>query len=188
MKWNGLMRTGVAVVTLAILALTTFAPAAEAGHGHGRGRGNGNVRYKGRGNDTRVVYRQRVIHRSDSGLGPAIIGFIGGVAVGSAISNSHDRYYDRDDDRGYRDRDYRDRDYRDRDYGRDGCSAGRGGARVADYSYYDPYCDEPFDSFDACSAHERSSRHPLVIKVVIANTGQCVDTYRYQNGNWRDCD
>lgn len=189
MKFNGLMRTGVAVVTLAVMGATTFAPMAEAGNGHGRGKG----RYKNRSSHSRVVYhRDRVVHRrSDSNLGPAIIGFIGGVAVGAAINSGRDRYYERDYDYGRtRDRDYgyRSSGCSDHGYSHARGSCGGGGYARAEHVYYDPYCEERFASFDDCRSHQRSCGHPKVIQVVVASSGQCVDTYRYRNGGWRDCD
>lgn len=188
MKFNGLMRTGVAMLTLAILALTTFAPAAEAGQGRGNG-GNGR-RWKdssseSRGSGWNGGGRTRVIHRSsNSNLGPAIIGFIGGVALGAAISNSHqqDRYYD---DRGYGGDGYGGGRTVSRDRGcNDGY--GRGDARQADYSYNDPYCEVRFSSFDECRAHERGCNHPRVIQVIAMDGGGCVDTYRYRDGGWHN--
>jgi hypothetical protein len=69
-----------------------FAPAANADHG----RGNANGHYKNRGDEggyVRAGYpvRQVYIQRHSDSVGPALIGFIGGLIVGSAI-HSHPVY------------------------------------------------------------------------------------------------
>ena|SRR2546426_8652039 len=81
----------------ATLAVAVTAPAAEARHGGWR-------RYKDYSCDTRVVRRScepaRVIEVRSSSCGlPAFAGFIGGLALGTALSNApepdyhHDYYY-----------------------------------------------------------------------------------------------
>jgi len=76
-------------ILLAVLALGSLAPAAEAGHGNG----NGHSRYRGDGGYVRAGYpvRRVVIERHSDSVGPALIGFIGGLVVGSAI-HSHPVY------------------------------------------------------------------------------------------------
>lgn len=162
MRNNGLMRTGMAMLTLASLALTTVAPAADASH-----RGNGR-RWKSRGSYAsdygygRGGYRTRVIEvrRSSSCAGPTIAGFIGGVALGAALSSRPSQGYDR----------------YDYGYARD------------EYDYYDPYCGRRYDTLDACSAHYGSCGHRRVVTVISEETGDCVDNYRYGNGRWSHYD
>ena len=77
-------RGWAAGILLTALALGALAPAADAG----QGRGNGHRRY--RGYEPRTVragypVRRVVIQRHSDNLGPALIGFIGGMVVGSAI-------------------------------------------------------------------------------------------------------
>jgi hypothetical protein len=82
-------RSWAAGILLTALALGALAPAADA-----KGHGNGNRRY--RGYEPRVVragypVRRVVIQRHSDNLGPALLGFIGGLVVGSAI-HSHPVY------------------------------------------------------------------------------------------------
>jgi hypothetical protein len=194
MRLNSLTKAGVSALTLAILAITLVAPAAEAGHrrdrgsdsewrgsdSHGSGWSSGRDserRWKGRSGEDRAARggnrgsaRVVEIHRSSS-AGPILAGIIGGVALGAILSNSgrvngsHDGAYERGYDHGYQD-----------------------GTARADYDYYDPYCEETFSSFDACRDHERDCRHPRVIQVIATDSGRCVGAYNYRNGGWRPCE
>lgn len=56
------------------------------------------------------------------------------------------------------------------------------------YVYVDPYCDARFESLEAARAHFRYHRHPYVVRVIEANSGHCVDGYRYNDGVWRHWD
>ena len=83
-------RGWAAGILLTALALGALAPAADAG----QGRGNGHRRY--RGNEDRYVragypVRRVVVQHHSDNLGPALVGFIGGLVVGSAI-HSHPVY------------------------------------------------------------------------------------------------
>jgi hypothetical protein len=168
---------------VAVLALLTVAPAAEAGNGRGKQRRykqSYGERYRGhdgsrwsrnddrghrghRGRGRRVVE----IHRS-SNAGPVIAGIIGGIALGAALSN-HGRSHVRHD-RGY---------HRDR-----GDCGPRRSYRSAGYAYYDPYCDARYESLDACSGHMRSCDHPRLVQKVHASSGEYVEEYHYKRGTW----
>lgn len=175
----------VAAALLASVSLATLAPAAQAGNGRG-----GPKKYR-KGEYRQVDYRPRysnggsygarrvVVHRSD-GAGPAIAGFIGGLALGAILSNSQhdayaspprdycppsrDRYYD--DDRGY-------------------CSS-RDDYRDSDYGYDDPYCHERFSSLDVYLVHARRCDHPRVVRVIDSRGGDCVRVIHYDRGQWGD--
>jgi hypothetical protein len=59
-------------------------------------------------------------------------------------------------------------------------------AAQADHYYYaDPYCDLRFSSLDAYHSHVGHHRHPTVVHVVEIRTGDWVDSYHYDHGNWR---
>lgn len=177
---NHLVRTGVAAFTLAILSLTTVAPAVEAG---GRGKGR---RWKGEYSSCEAPRhysrhaRSRVVHRRSSDAGPLLAGLIGGIAIGAAISNrdgyTKERYYGRDYDY--------DRDC-DREYSRGYKRGYRHGSR---YAYYDTHCDRRFASLDACGSHMRSCDGPKVVQVVNVESGRCVDHARYASGRWQEWD
>ena len=94
----------LAVVLIAIFALATFAPLAEAGNGRGKHR-----RYKG-GYKTRVVERvvvpqHRYYQRRDSNAGPFIAGLIGGFILGATTTRAAAQeryvYWDPYCERGY---------------------------------------------------------------------------------------
>lgn len=59
-------------------------------------------------------------------------------------------------------------------------------AAPAGYSYYDPYCDERFATLEIYRAHLHHHHHAAVVRVIESNSGDCVDTYRYQGGHWND--
>ncbi len=62
-------------------------------------------------------------------------------------------------------------------------------APVRSYRYYDPSCDQSYDSMDECRMHFREHRRsPRVIQVIEVSSGECVRTMRYEDGNWRDYD
>ena len=57
-----------------------------------------------------------------------------------------------------------------------------------DYYYYDPYCGERFASLEIYRTHLRDCRHPRIVRVIDADSGCCIHTYRYRHGDWADCD
>jgi hypothetical protein len=156
---------------VAVLALLTVAPAAEAGgrNKHRRHKQTYGERYRGHDNYRNRGRGRRVVEiRRSSNAGPVIAGIIGGIALGAALSNhgnayvSHGRAYHRD---------------------RGDCGPRRS-YRSAGYSYYDPYCDARYESLDACSGHMRSCDHPRVIQKVRASSGEYVEEYHYKRGTW----
>jgi hypothetical protein len=54
------------------------------------------------------------------------------------------------------------------------------------FSYYDPYCDERFVSLEVYRGHLHRHHHPRIVRVIELDTGDCVRSYRYQDGGWRD--
>ena len=56
------------------------------------------------------------------------------------------------------------------------------------YDYYDPYCDERFDSLQSYRGHCGTHRHTYTVRVIEVRSGDCVDTIRYSDGGWRHCD
>ena len=197
MRLNTVTKSCVTAVTLALLALTTVAPAADAG-GHGRGKGR---RYKDSGYESRYRgnirpggYRSEYRRsRSSSDVGPVIAGVAAGIAIGAAISNSARVHADvRYSNRGYQGgRTYR-RDcgshasgyHRTQAYG-SSCGGGARGVRSARYAYYDPYCGQRFASFDACGASQRGCDHQRIVRVVDSRSGGCVNNYGYRDGGWQ---
>ena len=59
-------------------------------------------------------------------------------------------------------------------------------AAPAGFSYYDPYCDERFVSLEVYRGHLHRHHHPRIVRVIELDTGDCVRSYRYQDGDWRD--
>lgn len=59
-------------------------------------------------------------------------------------------------------------------------------AASADHYYYvDPYCDVRFSSLGAYHSHLGHHRHPSVAHVIEIRSGDWVDSYHYDHGNWR---
>ena len=56
------------------------------------------------------------------------------------------------------------------------------------YLYHDPYCDESFVSLEIYRTHLHRHHHPRVVRVLERDSGDCVRTYHYSNGDWRDGD
>src|SRR5262245_63468643 len=91
MRLNTVTKSCVTAFTLAVLALTAVAPAADAG-GHGRGKGR---RYKDGGYESSYRgavrpggYRSEYRRSSSSDAGPVIAGVVAGIGIGAAIGNS----------------------------------------------------------------------------------------------------
>ena len=61
-------------------------------------------------------------------------------------------------------------------------------AAPAGFSYYDPYCGERFGSLEIYRAHLHHHHHPRIVRVIELESGDCVHTYRYQQGRWDDWD
>jgi hypothetical protein len=140
------------------MALGTIAPAAWAGHG----RGGPHKFRRGRAVE-RVVVRHEVVHRSrsNSSLGPAFAGFLGGLALGAAIGNNGNAYaYDRP-----------------------------APAVRAEFFYWDPYCHVRYSSLDAYRHHLHDGcRHPHRVRVIRYSDRECVRSMDYRGGQWRDCE
>jgi hypothetical protein len=54
------------------------------------------------------------------------------------------------------------------------------------FCYYDPYCDERFVSLEIYRGHLHHYHHPRIVRVVAIDSGECVQSYRYHDGEWRD--
>ncbi len=56
------------------------------------------------------------------------------------------------------------------------------------YSYYDPYCGDSFATLGLYRSHLYRHHHPRVVRVIEVDSGACVDTYRWHDGDWRSWD
>lgn len=56
------------------------------------------------------------------------------------------------------------------------------------YVYHDPYCDEDFVSLEIYRTHLHRYHHPRIVRVIERDNGECVRTYRYWDGGWREWD
>ena len=80
---------GLGVLLLATAAAVTLVPAAQAGHAYGRVRYKGPGRVLGGPGIVRVVERRPIFSERHSDVGPAFVGFLGGLVLGSVLSNAH---------------------------------------------------------------------------------------------------
>ena len=98
-------------------------------------------------------------YHGESGAGPAIAGFIGGLVLGSQL-HSHTVV---------------------------ACPPPRRVVYApppCEYEYYDPYCDETFSSLDECYDHIQYEDYPMVVQQIDIRTGDCVDNYEWSSGRW----
>jgi hypothetical protein len=56
------------------------------------------------------------------------------------------------------------------------------------YVYHDPYCGESFVTLEVYRSHLRHHHHPRIVRVLERDSGTCVHTYRYADGDWREWD
>ena len=56
------------------------------------------------------------------------------------------------------------------------------------YVYHDPYCGESFVTLEIYRSHLRHHHHPRIVRVLERDSGVCVHTYRYDDGDWRQWD
>ena len=56
------------------------------------------------------------------------------------------------------------------------------------FVYNDPYCDESFVSLEIYGAHLRHHHHPRIVRVIERDSGDCVHTWLYRDGDWHDWD
>ena len=52
--------------------------------------------------------------------------------------------------------------------------------------YWDPWCHERFSSLRAYHLHTRHHHHPRVVRVIAIENGDCIDTWRWYDGGWRN--
>lgn len=110
------------------------------------------------------------VHQS-SGAGPAIAGLIGGFILGSAVAHSqpvvvHERLYS--------------------DPVCEAPVVVHERVYTPSVRYYDPYCDEYFDSLSEYRFHARDYRHPSLVRVIDVRSGDCLETLRWSDGQWCD--
>ena len=161
MKPNFEMRRWVSGLVLASFAVAALSPAAEARPGR---------RYKGVPEygpppavshsgyaPRRVVYVER-----HSDAAPLFAGLIGGLVIGSILAQSNAPAYPSGP----------------------AYSPGPACAPAPAYYYYDPWCHERFTSLGFYQSHFYHHHHPRVVRVVSVETGACVDTYGWHDGNW----
>jgi hypothetical protein len=165
MKLNTMKHRVVTGALLASVALSSFAPAAFAGSGRGRWK-----------NRSAGYPTQRVVvdHRGSS-WGPAIAGFIGGVAVGTVLSDrAHANV-----DVGYSSRSYGGQAYvRDEECYR------------PSYVYEDPWSGRRFDNLNVFLSYSRSCEggHWPIARVIDARTGACEQYVCWHDGGWHNYD
>jgi hypothetical protein len=51
--------------------------------------------------------------------------------------------------------------------------------------YWDPWCHERFTSLGIYRSHFRYHHHPRVVRVISVESGACVDSYAWHDGDWR---
>ena len=191
MRLNSTSHRFIAGLVLATVAAGSLAPAAFAGQGAGT--------WKSRRDRGAYVERSSrapryVVHRGSS-AGPAIAGFVGGLALGTLLSNRSDHggrvAYDRGCEAPVVQRRVyvRQAVYRG-DYGGQmayrGGYGGRGECEASAYYYVDPWTNQRYASLDAYSADCRG--HTPIAKVIDANTGEWVQTVCRHDGGWHDYD
>ena len=153
----------IATGLIATMAVLGWVPAAHANHYR---------RYKGVNGYSPAPQRVVLHEHYGSGAGPVLAGLVGGFILGTVVSN-HEQVYVHGGSS------CASRSYSSRDYGT--CQYDR----PARYAYYDPCCDEWFDSVDECRLHFRDRRHFRAIRVIDLSTGECVRSMHYSNGGWR---
>ena len=52
------------------------------------------------------------------------------------------------------------------------------------YYYWDPYCHERFASLGLYHSHFYHHYHPRVVRVISVETGACVNSYQWYEGDW----
>jgi hypothetical protein len=163
MNLNTASRRSVAGMVLAALVVASLAPAAYAGHGQGWGKVKKYRRYE---QAPRVVERRTYglppvveIRRSSSSVVPAIVGFIGGLALGATLGSSGA-------------------------YAEPG--AGCCEPEPA-YFYDDPYCHERFATLEVYLVHVRHHpHHPSIVRVMDVHGAHCVRQLHWHDGRWQD--
>lgn len=155
MNFSTRMTKTVAVGLLASMAMLTIAPLAEAGNKRHR-----HSRYKGVScESSHRVHRSqwRVVHDRHSHAAPVIAGVLGGIILGTAISNARTEPV---------------------------IVRERVVVREHPQRYFDPYCETWYDDLDECRYSMRDHRHPMVVQLIDTRRDQCVETYRWHRGDW----
>jgi hypothetical protein len=153
-------RSTFALLTLATV-LVVAAPAAQADRGGRRYKYSGPERVIVRDRSYRPVYRNH-----SSGVAPALLGFVGGLIVGSTIQHHetvvrHDTYIHHD------------------------CPPPHV-VYTPRNDYYDPYCHETFSSLDEYYDHTCRYDHPRVAQIIDVRSGEIVGECSWQQGGWQD--
>lgn len=104
-----------------------------------------------------------------SGAGPALVGFLGGLVIGSQL-NHHVVY----------EHEYCPPPTRVIYTAPPQVSCDR-------YEYYDPYSDRSFRSLDDCyqAMRDDDDDAPMVVEQIDVRSGQCVETWCWSDGGWR---
>ena len=155
MNSDRIPRLSVAGLLLAALAVSAVAPVAEANQGSWR-------RYKSDPREVRVVRhdyapRREVEYRSSSSAGPALAGFIGGLALAAILNHSSQSY-----------------------------EYAQAPPPEPDYYYYDPYSHERYASLEIYYSNTRHCDHPRIVRMIDARSGECVRTYCRDHGRWAE--
>ncbi len=156
MNLRKVLNRTLAITLVLSTGMLAVAPAAMARGNHGK------VRYKGIAHSRYVGHDRHaprfIVRHDHDGAGPVLAGLIGGLILGTALSNAappvvvHERTV----------------------------------VRAPQYRYWDPYCDEWFVSLSACSEHCRYEGHPRLVRVFDGYDGPCLRTLRWSDGAWYD--
>lgn len=58
----------------------------------------------------------------------------------------------------------------------------------ANYSYWDPYCEESYGSLERYRSHSRGCDHPQVVRVIEVSSGDYVRDVCWRDNAWREYD
>jgi len=176
MKLHNHTHRSVAAALFATMAVSAIAPAAFAGHGKGSKKNRGGD-YRGGGYSQPVV-----VERHSSSAGPAIAGFIGGLAVGTILSNHGGDTYA---EGGYYDDGYNGRGRGRASYGAS-VQVSNGYYGGSAYYYEDPWNGRRYDNLNAYRS--QCNGHWPIARVIDARSGSCVQTVCWHDGGWHDYD
>jgi hypothetical protein len=154
------IRNPITGLVLAGIVVASLSPAVSADPGRRyKGVGGGH----GPGPVARRVYvaPRRAVYVRHSDAAPLIAGLIGGFVLGNVIAHASDPYYS---------------------YPAPACPP------PPSYFYWDPYCQERFGSLESYRSHLYGHPHPGIARMIDRESGDCVRTYRWDEGGWRSWD
>lgn len=156
MKPHFSMRSRVTGLALAAFAMAALSPAAQAAHGSRRYKGEPG--YYTPPAARHVHHAPRVVYiERHSDAAPLFAGLIGGLVIGSVLAQAGPPAY----------------------------APAPACAPAATYYYWDPWCHERFASLAIYRSHVHHHYHPRVVRVISVESGDCVDTVHWRDGDWR---